>query len=64
MSYIFSCISAGMRGFMTHKGVPDFQRSARVILKDFITVSRLTLECVNFVVFQLNNVTFPSSENC
>lgn len=27
---------AMMRGYMTHKGVPDFQRAARLILKDFV----------------------------
>ncbi|KAI0227111.1 hypothetical protein LSAT2_022438 [Lamellibrachia satsuma] len=27
---------ASMRGFMTHKGVPDYPRAARLILKDFV----------------------------
>ncbi|KAK2180472.1 hypothetical protein NP493_441g01036 [Ridgeia piscesae] len=27
---------ACMRGFMTHKGVPDYPRAARLILKDFV----------------------------
>lgn len=27
---------ACVRGYMTHKGVPDFHRSARVLLKDFV----------------------------
>ena len=31
-------VVAAVRGFMTHKGVPDYQRAARFILKDFVTV--------------------------
>lgn len=26
----------GMRSFMTHKGIPDYQKSARHILKDYV----------------------------
>jgi len=33
-----SCFVAEVRGFMTHKGVPDYQRAARFILKDFVSV--------------------------
>ncbi len=37
---------AVMRGFMTHKGVPDFPRSARCILKDYMNVSGMTVACI------------------
>ena len=33
-----------MRGYMTHKGIPDFQRASRHILKDFVMVSTLYLK--------------------
>lgn len=36
LSHLFFVV---MRGFMTHKGVPDFPRSARCILKDYVNVS-------------------------
>ena len=36
-----------MRGFMTHKGIPDYPRAARLILKDFVTVCGST----SFVLF-------------
>ena len=32
-------VMTGMRGFMTHKGVPDYQRASRQLLKDYVTVS-------------------------
>ena len=32
-----------MRGFMTHKGVPDFPRAARCILKDYVNVSHFNV---------------------
>ena len=28
-----------MRGYMTHKGLPDGPKSARVVLKDYVKVS-------------------------
>jgi len=36
---------AAMRGFMTHKGVPDYQRAARYILKDFVGVCMQQYYC-------------------
>lgn len=35
---------ATLRGFMTHKGIPDYQRAARYILKDFVTGKLLHCE--------------------
>ena len=40
---LLELIPIGMRGFMSHKGVPDFHRSARNILKDYMTVRDSTI---------------------
>lgn len=46
---------ATARGFMAHKGIPDYQRAARYILKDFVTGKLLHCEPppgVDSVVFK------------
>lgn len=37
---VYRVVISDMRGFMTHKGIPDYARSARVILKDFVNVRK------------------------
>ncbi|XP_026276141.1 large subunit GTPase 1 homolog [Frankliniella occidentalis] len=46
------------RGFMTHKGIPDNPRAARIILKDFVT-GKLLYCCAPPGVIQDDFHTFP-----
>jgi len=50
---------------MTHKGIPDYQRAARYILKDFVTVCeefRCHFNCVIIfgLPFSLSTYVFAS----
>lgn len=51
---------ATLRGFMTHKGIPDHQRAARYILKDFVTGKLLHCEPPPGV----DSVSFKSHTTC
>jgi hypothetical protein len=39
--YVLINFVTDMRGYMTHKGIPDYHKSARHILKDYVSVSIL-----------------------
>ena len=49
---------ADIRGFMTHKGIPDNPRAARIILKDFVN-GKLLFCCAPPGISQVDFHTFP-----